>query len=223
MSWLFFVILGVVLMLLLVFLAIAGFLLVKAAGPESKPDLPYRSRGHLLSPAERSFLGVLERALQEECRVMAKVRLADVIKTRTGLGPGKRQSAFNKIQGKHLDFVLCSPGDYAVLGAVELDDSSHADQRRKDRDEFVDQALRSAKIPIWRFRASHSYAVGELREAFGDELKESAEQDSSGEERVCPNCGAELVLRTAQRGEHKGEGFWGCSNFPDCSTIIGRE
>jgi restriction system protein len=33
---------------------------------------------------------------------------------------------------------------------------------------------------------------------------------------LCPKCGGEMVLRTAQRGSHPGEKFWGCSNFPRC-------
>lgn len=33
---------------------------------------------------------------------------------------------------------------------------------------------------------------------------------------ICPRCGAELVLRTAKKGEHSGEQFYGCSRFPKC-------
>jgi len=33
---------------------------------------------------------------------------------------------------------------------------------------------------------------------------------------VCPKCGGEMVLRTAQRGPDTGQEFWGCSNFPRC-------
>lgn len=36
----------------------------------------------------------------------------------------------------------------------------------------------------------------------------------------CPQCGAEMVLRTAQRGAYAGERFWGCSRFPVCRTTI---
>lgn len=35
-------------------------------------------------------------------------------------------------------------------------------------------------------------------------------------ERVCPKCGKQLVLRTAQKGENAGKHFWGCSGFPKC-------
>lgn len=33
---------------------------------------------------------------------------------------------------------------------------------------------------------------------------------------ICPRCGADLVLRTAKKGEHSGEQFYGCSRFPKC-------
>lgn len=34
--------------------------------------------------------------------------------------------------------------------------------------------------------------------------------------KICPRCGAEIVLRTAKKGEHAGEQFYGCSGFPKC-------
>lgn len=33
---------------------------------------------------------------------------------------------------------------------------------------------------------------------------------------MCPQCGAELVLRTAQKGKNAGKQFRGCSSFPKC-------
>jgi restriction system protein len=33
---------------------------------------------------------------------------------------------------------------------------------------------------------------------------------------LCPKCGGEMVMRTAQRGPNPGQKFWGCSNFPRC-------
>ncbi|MEW7864975.1 nuclease-related domain-containing protein [Aeromonas diversa] len=33
---------------------------------------------------------------------------------------------------------------------------------------------------------------------------------------ACPRCGNILVLRTAQRGENKGNSFWGCHAYPRC-------
>lgn len=33
---------------------------------------------------------------------------------------------------------------------------------------------------------------------------------------VCPRCGGELVERIAKKGEHAGNHFYGCSNYPKC-------
>lgn len=35
----------------------------------------------------------------------------------------------------------------------------------------------------------------------------------------CSECGKTMVLRTARRGEHKGQQFWGCSGFPECRSV----
>ena len=32
----------------------------------------------------------------------------------------------------------------------------------------------------------------------------------------CPNCGAEMILRTAKKGSNAGQQFWGCSKYPGC-------
>ncbi len=39
------------------------------------------------------------------------------------------------------------------------------------------------------------------------------------EKKLCPRCGAELVLRTAKKGDNVGKLFWGCSKFPKCHYI----
>lgn len=32
----------------------------------------------------------------------------------------------------------------------------------------------------------------------------------------CPLCGAPMKLRTAQRGQNRGNEFWGCTRYPTC-------
>ena len=54
--------------------------------PSGPLSFPYRSKAFLLSPAERSFLGVLDQVLSNTGhRVFAKVRLPDVVDVDTGL------------------------------------------------------------------------------------------------------------------------------------------
>ena len=33
---------------------------------------------------------------------------------------------------------------------------------------------------------------------------------------ICPKCDEVMVVRTAKKGDNKGETFWGCSTFPKC-------
>ncbi|MBU6501077.1 MAG: restriction endonuclease [Patescibacteria group bacterium] len=39
------------------------------------------------------------------------------------------------------------------------------------------------------------------------------------DEKICPQCGGKLELRTAHQGDYAGKQFWGCSNFPKCRYI----
>jgi hypothetical protein len=125
--------------LVLVIVLIAALVLAKLRGRSSVGGvLDYRKKRTLLSPAERSFLGVLEQA-------------------------SDRQRAFNRISAKHLDFVLCAPDDLSVVGAVELDDMSHQQSGRRGRDAFLAAACQSASLPLVQVKAQRAYSIDELR------------------------------------------------------------
>jgi restriction system protein len=36
----------------------------------------------------------------------------------------------------------------------------------------------------------------------------------------CPQCGKQMILRTAKKGVNQGEQFWGCSAFPQCRGTV---
>src|SRR4029450_2742842 len=67
--------------------------------------LPYERRGGLLAPADIAFLRALQLAVREDWLIFSMVRLADIIKVRS---KSRRSHSWNnRIQGKHIDFVLC--------------------------------------------------------------------------------------------------------------------
>lgn len=37
---------------------------------------------------------------------------------------------------------------------------------------------------------------------------------------TCPKCGAPMIRRTAMRGTHVGNQFWGCSTYPKCNAVV---
>jgi hypothetical protein len=134
----------------------------------TEADLPYRTAGPLLTPAERSFYGVLCQAVETRYTVFAKVRLGDVLAVPHGTP--KFWTHRNRIDRKHVDFLLCAPRDLSPLLGVELDDASHDRPDRRDRDAFVDKAFAAADVPILRVPAQRGYAPGELRGLIEDRL-----------------------------------------------------
>ena len=151
---------------LFVILKLLGF----APTADSVADrLPYQRKDYLLTKAERSFFGVLQQAVGDRYLVFAKVRLADLVFLPSGTE--KRQSHFNRIQSKHIDFVLCDHDVVRPLLAIELDDSSHNRTDRQDRDTFVNSALIAAGLPILHVPARASYNVQELANAIQQELQ----------------------------------------------------
>jgi hypothetical protein len=130
---------------------------------------PYRKSEHLLTLAERSFFGVLGQAVDDDLYIFAKVRLSDLLWLPQGTRD--RQRYFNRIQSKHIDFVLCDKAKTEPRLLIELDDSSHRRAARQSRDAFLDQAASHAGLPILRVPVKHSYSVGELRQVISSLLK----------------------------------------------------
>lgn len=61
--------------------------------------------------------------------------------------------------------------------------------------------------------------VVENKEPVVETVPESAVAKATEEPKVCPKCGSTLILRTARKGEHAGNQFYGCSGFPKCKYI----
>jgi hypothetical protein len=127
---------------------------------ESKP--PYALNHSLLSAAENSFFQTLKLAVPEGCCVMAKVRIADILRVTT---KEKWQSHFNRISAKHVDFLVCNGPDMRPLVAIELNDKSHERESRKKRDDFVRNALSQGGLPLIEVPVARAYTVEELRSA----------------------------------------------------------
>ncbi len=134
--------------------------------PEKTPDVtfPYTRVSSLLTPAEFSFFNVLVMALGDEVRVVVKPRLSDLVALVPGISRSERQSAHNRINQKHVDFVVCDRS-FVPICVIELDDSSHARSERVERDAFVDGVCKAAGLPIIHQAARAEYAIEALRQA----------------------------------------------------------
>jgi hypothetical protein len=146
---------------------VRGIVRKRAVNKENEPAADairlFAARKAVLSPAERSFLGVLEQVLPEDVGLLVKIRLGDVFVTRQGLAASDRAAAWNRINQKHVDFLLVRNTDLAPIAGIELDDSSHEEDSRKRRDEFVDGVFKSCNIPLLHVPAQAAYNPNELK------------------------------------------------------------
>jgi hypothetical protein len=152
---------------IILFASITLILMVVALVSLRDGPLPYERRGVLLSPPEIHFLRSLQLAVREDWLIFSMVRLADIIKVRPKTR--KFQSWNSRIQGKHLDFVICDIETLDVKLAIELEDpSGPADRGRRDR--FVNTALAAAGVQLLRVKVQEKYETAVLRKDLEDAL-----------------------------------------------------
>jgi len=197
-------------------------------GETGSGDYPYQKAGVLFTPAERSFLGVLNQAVEEGAIVFGKVRVADVMIPKKGLPRSEWQKAFNKISARHFDFLLCNNNDLSVICAVELNDSSHQSRNRQKRDEFLKGACSAAGIPLIQIPAKSSYVIDEVKHLLAPHIAEKGKtahapqtepEEELSNEKICPKCLSPMVKRIAKKGNNAGSEFWGCTAFPKCRYV----
>jgi hypothetical protein len=114
----------------------------------------YSLRGSIFTKNEHAFYQTLKEVVGQRYVIFAKVRLSDMFSIKSG---EKYQSNLNRINSKHLDFLLCDPETFKPLCGIELDDRSHQRSTRKKRDEFVDSLFQATKLPLLRIPAKMKY------------------------------------------------------------------
>lgn len=108
---------------------------------------------HLLTKNEYyEYKKLKQFADQNNLIICPKVRLLDIVIPREGKN---KLAALGKINSKHVDFVICDDKLY-IKGIVEIDDNSHKQLDRIERDKFVDSVLTSVG-----YKVIHTYSVTE--------------------------------------------------------------
>lgn len=202
-------------------------LLFEKEEKSSKIEYPYHQVDEFISAAELNFFFNLKSAVGDSAHIFSKVKLSDLFYAKTG-DFGKNRTYTNKIDRKHVDFLLCDPKTLKPILGIELDDKSHQRADRQERDDFVNHVFEAAKLPLMHVSVQRSYSQNELKSKLSAYLSGkqiSNEQPKPVEESSprCPKCGSEMVLRTAKRGDNQGGKFWGCSKYPECRGIVNIE
>ncbi len=195
-----------------------------------KPEYPYHLRDDFLSRAELSFYLVLKQAVSEKALICTKVDLGDLFYVKSD-DPSKYRTYTNKIDRKHVDYLLCDLKSVRPLLGIELDDKSHQKSDRQARDDFVEKVFEAAKLPLLRIRVQRSYSLTELemllRQYIDVDQPQTTNQPAITEIQsaapLCPKCGTAMVLRTAKTGSNQGGQFWGCPDYPRCRGVLKYE
>ena len=164
---------------------------------------------------------MLDQAIGEKVRIFGKVRIADVLKTERGLNKSEKTTALNRINRKHFDFVICDKNDLSILCAVELDDKSHNQKDRQERDEFVVNACKAAGVRMIQVPARAGYTISDVADLFDGIIKLNNKKEDetpiNNNLKICPKCSAKLMNATKRNGEIK---ILLCSTYPECKFHI---
>jgi hypothetical protein len=193
--------------------------------------LPYppehKTRDDFLSNAERMFYFTLKSYIGEKAVVCPKVSLKDVFFVGKGVGNDYKKY-FNKIAQKHVDFLLCDPQSMKLYCGIELDDSSHSQPNRANRDIFMDRVFQTANLKLFHMPLKAGYTAYNFTEIIscvdGTKIFYEKAQSNPSENVdtvICPKCGIPMVKRKATKGENAGNEFYGCVNYPRCREVKG--
>jgi len=139
---------------------------------ETARNLPYERCEGLLTQAERSFQYALIQALEVmglKAAVCPKVGLRDVFRV-VAQDNAEYMTYLDKIDRKHVDFLLADPRGMQLIAGVQLDGNTHLSERAKARDVFVEQVYQAAGLPLLRFRVQHDYDIPDMARYMRQEL-----------------------------------------------------
>lgn len=113
----------------------------------------YQQKYLLTKNEYREYIKLRQIAAAHNLIICPKVRLLDIIEPRKT--EENYQILLNKIKSKHIDFVIC---DYElhIKAIIELDDSTHKQKDRMERDTFIDHILTSVG-----YKVIHTHAITE--------------------------------------------------------------
>lgn len=133
----------------------------------ANPGMPLK-RKKIMSAAETCFYQILIHMLPQGKAISVKVRLEDIM----FVIPCRNKFWYRqKINCRHVDFVIFNPQNGMVDFCIELDDSSHQD--RQDADKNKDSFFRSARIPLIRIPVQYTYDPRDVAKKILNVMRES--------------------------------------------------
>lgn len=136
--------------------------------PKLKPEYKYGPKQFFMTRAENMFYQSLVQTMGNDYAIFAQVHLPTIV---DGNITGQNwKAARSRIDRKSVDFVLCDKQYLKPKLAIEFDDRTHERSERRTRDEFVEEVLRMAKLPLLRIKYSENISGAELINKINEKL-----------------------------------------------------
>lgn len=139
------------------------FLIKQRQFSRSAIRLPYQLKQPFFSPSEHAQLGMLEQAVGEDFRILAKVRLADVVEVTAIPRRSTWYHATNRISAASFDFLLCDRQHMTPVCAVEIEEAS-------DANAFLDELCEAISLPLVRLTPHTAGSFDQVRIAIEQAL-----------------------------------------------------
>lgn len=146
---------GVIILVLIALAVLAAVASKKIKSTNAKSDYNYTSKAPLTKNEQTMYWKLID-ALPGYV-VLAQVELSRCISA--------KGAAFNTINGKSLDFVICNKALEIVAG-IEIDDKSHLTPAAQKRDATKNNAMEVAGIKLLRWPAAPLPSTEVIQEAF---------------------------------------------------------
>ena len=127
----------------------------------SEPEIWPFYKTRLMTVPEQKLYWKLKRALPHLI-VLAQVQASRTIRVKNG---HSFKYWFNRINRTSYDFVICNKNSFP-LAVIELDDSSHDNEKRQADDNRKNKALEGAKLKLFRWRMNEIPDENAIREIF---------------------------------------------------------
>lgn len=133
----------------------------------------YKARRYLITLNELNFYNILmEIAKELDLILFSQVSLYNILETKPNLDYKTKTIYFNKIASKSIDFVLVNKKDCRIKLCIELDDSTHKQEKRIQRDKFINDLFNDLGINLLRYPLYKVYYKDTLKRRIQENIKE---------------------------------------------------
>lgn len=134
--------------------------------------LPYEVHRTMMTEHERMLFENLRTVLGSTYDVYPQMKLDKIFSVNLPNYSKYYLGSLRKINQKSVDFLVVKRDTQSPTFAIELDDFSHENEDRRERDNFVGELFNHCNFPLVRFNPGQ-YKVEELRVVLGKYIEKS--------------------------------------------------